>query len=92
MPHPNRAATEQLLSINQEQNRIQRELDRVQGSAPSLTEQRALKTIAYQYAPLFHDLQVSQPLAQPGEQPLAYLDPHDPVGACDVRAILERGL
>jgi hypothetical protein len=72
MPHPQAATAQKILSVNRELNRVEAELDRVQGAAPDLHQQREIKATADRFEPLYKDLGLSQPQPRADEDPLAF--------------------
>jgi len=70
--HPNTLAVDRIVQVRRDLDRVEADLDRVQGSAPNLVEQRELKATADRYAPIYRDLELPQPQPQPGETPIEY--------------------
>jgi hypothetical protein len=72
VPHPNQATAETLHNVSRTQNALEAELDRRQGAAPSLHDQRAIEATAKRFAPLFSDLNLTPPQPRGDESPLAF--------------------
>ncbi len=72
MPYPSRGAIERVVAARQRLDATAADLDRRQGYAPNLHEQRDMAATAARHSQLFADLELPPPAPRPGESPRAH--------------------